>query len=63
MKFFVIFQGEGAERIEIFINLAHVVDVVSHSNGKLVVTMSNGHTYEVGPETKRQFLTFLQQLA
>jgi hypothetical protein len=63
MKFFVIFQGEGAERIEVFINLAHVVDVVSHSTGELVVNMSNGHVYEVGPETKRQFLAFLRQLA
>jgi hypothetical protein len=63
MKFFVIFQGEGAERIEVFINLAQVVDVVSHTDGKLIVHMSNGHEYEVGPETKKQFKAFLQQLA
>ena len=64
MRFFTFFEGEPGEgRIAVTLNLEHVVRVVFHEDGALVVHTSDGKSHVVAHDNIREFRMLLQQLS
>jgi hypothetical protein len=63
MRFFIVFEGEGDNRVAVCLNMAHVVKVIDHDGGMLSVHLSDGSSHLVADESKREFRALLKGLA